>query len=302
MIAKQIPFVSGNRELPLPILPGFPVEILDQRFSSCSYDYIDWHWHEELQYCVVLSGSVIFHVGKQKYTVPEGDGMFINSQQAHMSMPAQPGAAFLCIDFHPDLIGGAKNSFLYKTCLAPVLRNPNIPSLPLSRCIAGQREIIGTVQRIKGLFEEKNQGFELDIFASLIELWKQTLLCLPDMAGAPDNERQENHRLRDIFLYINECYTEAITLQGIADHIHLSRSECCRFFHSATGQSLFDYITAFRINKSIELLIQTNKTIAEIAFAVGFSSQSYYTECFRKRKNTTPRSFRSSFLSNERQA
>ena len=301
MIAKQIPFVFGNRELPLPIAPGFPVEILYQHFSSYSYDYIDWHWHEELQYCVVLNGSIIFRVGKQEYNIAAGDGIFINSQQVHMSIPAQLDSAFLCIDFHPDLLSGTKSSFLYKTYFAPVLHNANVPSLLLLQSTAEQREVLKTIKKIRTLFDEQKSGFELDIFAVLIELWKETLLCLPGITDNQENDQQENLRLQDIFSYINEFYAEPLTLQGIANHVHLSRSECCRFFHKITGQSLFNYITLFRIGKSLELLLQTKKSIAEIAFAVGFNSQSYYTGCFRKLRNITPRQFRSNFLCNENQ-
>ncbi|WP_427112055.1 helix-turn-helix domain-containing protein [Megasphaera sueciensis] len=48
----------------------------------------------------------------------------------------------------------------------------------------------------------------------------------------------------------------------------------------------------YRIDKSIELLLSTNRNISDIAVAVGFSSQSYYTACFKKQKSVTPGQFR----------
>jgi len=56
----------------------------------------------------------------------------------------------------------------------------------------------------------------------------------------------------------------------LSDHINLSRSECCRFFKNRVDQSLFQYILNFRVNKSIEPLVNTNKSIADIAYGIAF--------------------------------
>jgi two-component system response regulator YesN len=48
----------------------------------------------------------------------------------------------------------------------------------------------------------------------------------------------------------------------------------------------------YRIDKNIELLLSTNRNISDIAAAVGFSGQSYYTACFKKQKSITPGQFR----------
>lgn len=85
-----------------------------------------------------------------------------------------------------------------------------------------------------------------------------------------------------------------ISLNDVADSVYLSKSECCRFFRKATGQLLFAYISHYRIDKSLELLTQTDKKISVIAAEVGFSTQSYYTECFKKQIGLTPYQFRQS--------
>ena len=92
---------------------------------------------------------------------------------------------------------------------------------------------------------------------------------------------KNNARMQKILLYLKENYTRKLTLKEIADHIHLSRSECSRFFHSMTGQTLFHYLNELRINRSAELLIHTEKSAAEIAYESGFCSQSYFNQRFR---------------------
>ena len=58
MIPKKLRIDKDKRELPVGLSPGFPMTVLINRFSAFSYGFIDWHWHDELQYCLVLSGSV----------------------------------------------------------------------------------------------------------------------------------------------------------------------------------------------------------------------------------------------------
>lgn len=55
---------------------------------------------------------------------------------------------------------------------------------------------------------------------------------------------------------------------------------------------LFGYLTSYRINKSVDLIRDTDMSIAQIAAAVGFCSQSYYTDNFRKEKGITPKKFK----------
>lgn len=58
------------------------------------------------------------------------------------------------------------------------------------------------------------------------------------------------------------------------------------------SQSPNVYLNQYRINKSIELLKNTDMTMIEIAFSVGFGSASYYSETFRKWTKKSPTDFR----------
>ena len=54
-------------------------------------------------------------------------------------------------------------------------------------------------------------------------------------------------RFRKILAYLQKNYTEAISLDEIAAHIGLSRSECCRYFKRTSGQTLFVYLRQYRL-------------------------------------------------------
>lgn len=80
-------------------------------------------------------------------------------------------------------------------------------------------------------------------------------------------------------------------IDAIASTIGLSRSAFFKKLKSLTGLAPVDLVKEIRLNKSIELIKNTNLSISEIAFAVGFKDSGYYGKCFRKKYNQTPREY-----------
>lgn len=80
-------------------------------------------------------------------------------------------------------------------------------------------------------------------------------------------------------------------IDTIAVHIGLSRSGFFKKLKSLTGLAPVDLVKEIRLTKSVELIKNTDMGISEIAFAVGFKDSSYYSKCFRKKYDLTPREY-----------
>ncbi|GAA0182772.1 AraC family transcriptional regulator [Clostridium sediminicola] len=293
MLEKKLRIDSEKRELPVHIHQGFPIGIITSRFTEDTYDFVNWHWHQEIQYNVVLKGTFCFNVAGKEFTIGKGDGIFINTQHIHMAEAKEPDSSYLFVYFHPSLLTNQKDSYLYKTYISSLLTDDSASSILLHQEVDNDKKVIDIILKVKSIYDEKNNGYELDILSSLIQLWKHTISCANEKCLiTARNDLLTNDRLKKIFSYINENYPTQFTLEDISEHINLSRSHCCRFFKNSVGQNLFQYIINFRVNKSIELLINTNKSIADIAYEVGFNSQSYFTKCFTAIKNKTPNNIR----------
>lgn len=92
--------------------------------------------------------------------------------------------------------------------------------------------------------------------------------------------------------YIQAHYNKPLTLQEMAHRLKLSKSYLSHRFHSEVGVTFCQWINRVRIEKSKELLLQTEDPIAAIAMEVGYASQSYYTAMFTKILGITPKVFR----------
>ncbi|NDW12253.1 hybrid sensor histidine kinase/response regulator [Bacteroides sp. 214] len=80
-------------------------------------------------------------------------------------------------------------------------------------------------------------------------------------------------------------------IDTIASSIGLSRSAFFKKLKSLTGLAPVDLVKEIRLNKSIDLLKNTDMSISEVAYAVGFRDSGYYSKCFRKKYNQTPREY-----------
>jgi len=96
--------------------------------------------------------------------------------------------------------------------------------------------------------------------------------------------------------FIHEHYRENITLKDIADHLQISESYLTKIFRGKTSYSVVEYITQYRLKQAIDLLMDPNVKIYEIAEKVGYQDSRYFSTLFKKEMGLTPSEFRNYYL------
>ncbi len=295
MQAKIVRIDSEKREISLHIGENFPIGIVEGVFSPLTFEYIDWHWHEELQYNVVLDGDITFQIANDVLTLTKGEGLFINSEKLHRIETSSNSSTYLMIYFPSRLISNQKEDYLYKTYVSPLISYSQIDYMVLRESDKNQKALITQLKELNQLYTQKNPYYELDMLAKVIDIWKHTLLYQDQKLDYNLDNDLVDQRLKTIFSFITERYSDQISLEDIAESVHLSRSECCRLFKKAVNQNLFQYLMNYRINKAVDYLLYTDDSIANVAYSVGFNSQSYFTKCFSAVKSITPSRLRTQF-------
>lgn len=92
--------------------------------------------------------------------------------------------------------------------------------------------------------------------------------------------------------YIDSNYADNISLDALADKEHISKYHLVRIFAKHFGMSPINYLNEVRTRASKDLLVSTDLSISEIAQSTGFSSQSYFSQSFRRSCGLTPRDYR----------
>ncbi len=94
--------------------------------------------------------------------------------------------------------------------------------------------------------------------------------------------------------YLDAHYTENITLDVLSEKSEMNKYYLVHSFTKTFGCSPISYLNEKRIEESKRLLETTNLSIAEIAVEIGFSSQSYFSQSFKKNTYMTPNEYRRS--------
>ena len=125
---------------------------------------------------------------------------------------------------------------------------------------------------------------------------KKRVYRLEDVKANTNDEGSlniERDKIQKAKIYIEENYQkDTLTRDMVAKHVGFAPSYFGNLFKDETGYNFTNYIINLRLEKAKELLVNSDKNISEIAFEVGFNSQSYFGSMFKKKAKKSPKEFR----------
>jgi YesN/AraC family two-component response regulator len=125
-----------------------------------------------------------------------------------------------------------------------------------------------------------------------IYLWlKDSIISLIDEIKNTSSHKN-NMVIYKIQKYIKENYTENISLREISEKLNMSYNYLSYLFNNEMDMKFKDYLRKIRINKSMELLENSDFEINRIALDVGYANQSYFTKAFKRETGITPKKYR----------
>ncbi len=144
------------------------------------------------------------------------------------------------------------------------------------------------------IFSINNQFMEhVDTYRSTTELCYAMIEILTSFMDCMFPPTMENSRIvREAMNYISTHFAENITLQDVAEHLHLNQSYFSRIFKRSSGSTFKEYLTMVRVEEAKRLLNNTDDSLLDIAIGVGFDNQSYFTSVFKKLTGLTPGQYR----------
>ena len=257
------------------------------RYISISKYEGDWqslpqtHQFSELFY--VLSGEGAFYIEDDKIPVKADDLMIINPHVEHTekTLPNDPmeyivfgveGLAFSFID--PD--------------------QDNTKGYSFYSYGSDKNQFINFAQLMMREFHEKKPGFE-KVCHGLLQVLLVYISRKQNLSVISDSSFQLSKECALAKRYIDANYAQNITLDSLAEITHINKFYLAHSFTECIGQSPINYLTDRRLEACKELLTSSNLSVAQVASSVGFSSQSYFSQIFRKKTGMTPRQYRNRY-------
>ncbi|WP_017751886.1 AraC family transcriptional regulator [Clostridium tyrobutyricum] len=256
--------------------------------------YKDLHWHEELQFTMVLEGTMKMRVNTEEYEIKKGEAIYINRNLLHITTFLTDDGKYASLNFPDKLLGFFSGSRMEQSDVLPFTVNYLFPIVVFKAEMGWQKKILQILKEtIRILTSNKQKGQEYLISMNLTHIWYLLISNVRKDVKIPSKSYvRKQQRIQSMLSYIHENYMNDIKLEEIAGLVSISVGECCRCFQQLVGTSPNKYLLNYRIAKSMELLNSTALSVTEIAFAVGFNDFSYFIQYFKKSKEMTPTEYR----------
>ena len=102
----------------------------------------------------------------------------------------------------------------------------------------------------------------------------------------------ETRPIRQARAYVQQHYSEPITLESVCEAVGFSPSYFSALFKRETGENFVRYLTRVRIDRAKELLQQTNLSVSEVCSRVGYNDLKHFTQTFKKETSLSPAQYR----------
>ncbi len=253
---------------------------IQMNIYETGYD-IPYHWHDEYEFIYVKKGNCLCMVNGDSFTVGEGDAILISAGELHTVAPYGGGEFFAAV-IHPYMCGAeCSNLFSGNITFNHLFSHKN----------QAESFVIEELLELYDVFMAKNYAYELKLKSKICSLF--SLLFELGLYGDTAGKHSRNMGVfEDLIEYIHSNYSEDITLDRLAEISNYSKPYVIKLFKENAGKTPFDYINRYRVYKAQEMLINTEKSIIEIALECGFCNIGYFNKLFKRYLGATPGSFR----------
>ncbi|HEX8548409.1 MAG TPA: AraC family transcriptional regulator [Cytophagaceae bacterium] len=256
-----------------------------------------WHYHPEFELVMIVKSNGKRFIGNFVSDFQDGDITFLGPNLPHFY---RNGPSYYKGD--------------------PAFRAHSIVIHFLEDSLGKDLLALPQVRKLRHLFERSQQGIDIlgdtkkkvcEKMMKLLQLsGMKRLICLLEILelladtteyklisgpGIVGNNALDTDRLNSIFQFVLENYTREITLEEVANKIHMTRTSFCRFFKERTKRTFSSLLMDVRLNQAAKLLMESKESIVQISYECGYSNLSNFNRQFKGKHNMSPREYRQTY-------
>ncbi|WPR74563.1 AraC family transcriptional regulator [Algoriphagus sp. NG3] len=127
---------------------------------------------------------------------------------------------------------------------------------------------------------------------SLLDFSSADIVLLNKVPVPRTMTERDGRRMDQVMRFILDNSARQITLEEVADQAYMSKEAFCRFFKLRTRKTLTQYIQQLRVTEAKKLLLETDLSIAQVSYQVGFQTLSHFNKTFKSLTDMTPKDWR----------
>lgn len=257
--------------------------------SSIKNDMKVQHYHDTLELYLQTCGERYLFLSDICYTLRPGDLYLLKPFELHYteSREADYYGRYL-LNFSEEQLSLLLTPQERKSLMRKL--DSGVYHLTASQfnTVRGLFRHIKETDRASGLLAPKLQ------YTYVFQLLMELSHLLKESPGQRESVEASNIRpeLTDAIHYLNSHYQEQLSLDSVAEAVHMSKYHFSRLFHRATGATFLQYLNNIRLTKVHRLLLETRLPLTEIAKRTGFTSAAQLSRVFSGVYHASPTDFR----------
>lgn len=276
----------------------------DKVYIHLSSEYPDFvgvpHSHKFIELVYIISGSAEHVVGNSRYTANKGDIFVINPDVTHAFYEQEDNKESFCAydlmvvpDFFDlNLINSGDftslgSSFLFYS----MFPQEKAATADLHVSSNSYNDFGDLFRKIYQEYHTREQGYLNIIRAYIIELIVKIFRRMD--SNSEFNESIHKSRIINETLdYLHKNYSMRISVADLASQMLLSRNYFSKLFRQTTGMSVSTFLKQLRINEACRLLLESDRSISDIAAYCGFQDIKHFYVSFRSQIGMPPGEYR----------
>jgi AraC-like DNA-binding protein len=276
---------------PQELDPDFPLAVIDFRTRG---DGDRMHWHEYLEIALCLEGSGQFLFGRRAQRVEPGDIFLVDDSQPHVAQPDAGGSLrLLLVLFRPELVA-APGCWLFDSGYLTPFRSPDAHALErIPRATRLATELTPILHALAAISAREDPDDRHLLDASLrLALGILVRECQSGSADTGPTDAAQRKQIRPVLSYVEAHCRERVTLDEVAEVVHLSPSRVRHVFRDVSGVGFKEYATRVRLAEAKRLLLATDCSVAEVAHSVGYTNVHQFYNVFHRYSSLSPAEYR----------
>ncbi|MDB5017225.1 MAG: adaA 2 [Mucilaginibacter sp.] len=276
--------------------PANGQSFLVRKFDNSAFD-APYHFHEEYELTLILSGNGKRYVGSHMSDFTAGDLVLLGPNLPHCwklepgkEIPAAGSA--VVVQFNSSFLG---DDFFNKMELKHIKKLFQRSGCGISFNTGIQTAIN---HNLLALSTEKNS---FKVLLGLLEILQRLAtsndyILLDQNRIIAERTVAEQERINPVFAYLVDNFRYHVSLDTAAGIANMTPNAFCKYFKKATRKTFMETIIEYRLNYAIQQLIQTDKPISDISFESGFGDVSHFYKMFKVKMNLSPLNYRKKFM------
>ncbi|MBR5151987.1 MAG: helix-turn-helix transcriptional regulator [Clostridia bacterium] len=260
---KKMNFPETELSVPTKILW---LEMLNAE-EITQYHYSGVHSHSFWEVHFVFAGTLTYECDGEEWEITAGNGLFLPAGFQHQFVKCTPDVVKASLAVASGVFAGV---------------GARIVPLP-QKIFALMGFILNECENSDVLTPGIISGRILEMISVLAQSLDAEL---------PREQEKMDPRFLVAVEYIEKKRGQTVNCEDVAKECCLSSKQISRIFKNCTGHSLFDYIVNKRIRYAKELLTETDRSIKEVSFAMGFDNESGFISFFKRHTGMSPGAYR----------